>query len=245
MTRNHRTDPCTVTFDSQGGSAVAAKLVEKGKVIAKPVDPTRAGYAFGGWHRQAGCTSAWNFATDKVEGDMTLYAKWTANAGYNIKATPNNRAWGSVSGADRYDRNAAATLTAKPKSGCRFVKWLEGSKKVSGNYAYKFTVTKARTLKAEFATIGKPALSSVTKSGSGKITIKWKGVTGAKGYYVLRCKSKTGKYENIKTTSKKSFTDSGLVKGTKYYYKIQAYCTAGPVTTKGGCSNIKWATPGT
>ncbi|WP_162491147.1 InlB B-repeat-containing protein, partial [Candidatus Symbiothrix dinenymphae] len=29
-----------------------------------------------GWYREAACTNAWNFNTDGVTGDITLYAKW-------------------------------------------------------------------------------------------------------------------------------------------------------------------------
>ncbi|MDE7464223.1 MAG: InlB B-repeat-containing protein, partial [Clostridiales bacterium] len=67
----------TVTFDSNGGSAVAAQSVEAGDKAIKPVDPTRAGYEFDGWYKDNGHKTAWNFATDKVNGNVTLYAKWT------------------------------------------------------------------------------------------------------------------------------------------------------------------------
>ena len=68
---------CTVTFDSQGGSAVAAQTVPYNSLLTKPEDPTKSDYVFGGWYREAACTTPWNFATDKVTTDLTLYAKWT------------------------------------------------------------------------------------------------------------------------------------------------------------------------
>jgi len=68
---------CTVTFDSQGGSAVAAQTVPYNSLLTKPEDPTKSDYVFGGWYREASCTTPWNFATDKVTTDLTLYAKWT------------------------------------------------------------------------------------------------------------------------------------------------------------------------
>jgi uncharacterized repeat protein (TIGR02543 family) len=69
---------CTVKFDSQGGSSVSAEIVDYDSSVAKPADPTRTGYTFGGWYTESGCTNAWDFANGKVTGDMTLYAKWTA-----------------------------------------------------------------------------------------------------------------------------------------------------------------------
>lgn len=66
----------TVTFDAQGGSAVAALTSPANKTIAAPAAPSRKGYTFGGWYKDAACKKAWNFATDRVEKDITLYAKW-------------------------------------------------------------------------------------------------------------------------------------------------------------------------
>jgi len=70
----------TVTFDSQGGSAVAPITVISGNSIAVPAAPTKEGDSFSGWYKDAGLTDAWNFSTDKVLGDITLYAKWTNSA---------------------------------------------------------------------------------------------------------------------------------------------------------------------
>jgi uncharacterized repeat protein (TIGR02543 family) len=65
-----------VTFDSQGGSAVAAQLVAKNGKATKPADPTKTSRVFGGWYKEAACTNAWNFSTDTVTADTKLYAKW-------------------------------------------------------------------------------------------------------------------------------------------------------------------------
>ena len=70
-------DICTVAFDSQGGSAVPSQTVTAGGKAAKPGDPTRSGYNFGGWYQESDCTTAWSFDADTVTGDITLYAKWT------------------------------------------------------------------------------------------------------------------------------------------------------------------------
>lgn len=66
----------TVTFDSAGGSSVATQNVLDGKTISEPNPPTKENYRFGGWYKEAACTTLWNFETDVVTGDTTLYAKW-------------------------------------------------------------------------------------------------------------------------------------------------------------------------
>jgi len=67
----------TVTFNSNGGSAVATiENVTSGEKISKPTDPTRTGYTFAGWYKESELTNEFNFATDTITSDTTLYAKW-------------------------------------------------------------------------------------------------------------------------------------------------------------------------
>ena len=68
-----------VKFDAQGGSATVDQTPASGSTVAKPADPTREGYTFGGWYTDAACTKAYNFSA-AVTADMTLYAKWVKNA---------------------------------------------------------------------------------------------------------------------------------------------------------------------
>ena len=71
------TEMHTVTFNSMGGSAVDSVRVADGAKITEPDDPTLDGYTFAGWFSDLGLTDEWTFATDTVESDMMLYAKWT------------------------------------------------------------------------------------------------------------------------------------------------------------------------
>ncbi len=66
----------TVSFDVQGGSTVESLTVEQGKTVTKPADPVKASFTFSGWHKERECTTPWNFTTDTVTADITLYAKW-------------------------------------------------------------------------------------------------------------------------------------------------------------------------
>ena len=69
----------TVTFDSQGGSAVDSVKVEEGLVVAEPTAPSKTAtgevYTFVGWYTDAAGTTVYNFG-DAVSADATLYAKW-------------------------------------------------------------------------------------------------------------------------------------------------------------------------
>lgn len=66
----------TVTFDSKGGTDVESCTQMYGDLVTAPEAPTREGYRFTGWYRDAGCCELWDMASDTVEADMTLYAGW-------------------------------------------------------------------------------------------------------------------------------------------------------------------------
>ena len=67
----------TVTFATNGGSAVDSKIGITGETIAAPAEPSRTGYVFAGWYSDQNCTKKWDFGSDTVPGAMTLYAGWT------------------------------------------------------------------------------------------------------------------------------------------------------------------------
>ena len=65
----------TITFESNGGSEVAAIKVQKNKTAAAPSSPSRKGYLFKGWYKESTFTNAFSFSTALTE-NITLYAKW-------------------------------------------------------------------------------------------------------------------------------------------------------------------------
>ena len=70
----------TITFDSNGGSAVDSQTVKEGGKVAEPTDPTRDGYTFDGWYLSLTDKEKYDFDT-KVEKSFTLYAKWSKGSG--------------------------------------------------------------------------------------------------------------------------------------------------------------------
>ncbi len=69
-----------VSFDSRGGSDVEAAKVDKNSKLTAPKQPKRNGYLFSGWYKNEDCTTLWDFDVDKVNGNITLYAKWVVDA---------------------------------------------------------------------------------------------------------------------------------------------------------------------
>ncbi len=75
----------TVIFQTNGGSEVAPVLVAEGTTLSVPAAPAKPNAAFEGWYKDAALTQAWNFLTDTVTADVTLFAKWV-DAAYVIIA---------------------------------------------------------------------------------------------------------------------------------------------------------------
>lgn len=72
----------------------------------------------------------------------------------------------------------------------------------------------------------KPAKPTVvTTSGLRSAKLTWKNVTGAKGYQIYRANSKDGTYRRVATVKdgKTTYTNSPLISGKTYYYKVRAY----------------------
>lgn len=65
----------TVTFASDGGTAVASQTVLRGQKATKPATPTKAGYIFNDWFAE-GAATAFAFTNAPITESMTLTAKW-------------------------------------------------------------------------------------------------------------------------------------------------------------------------
>lgn len=66
----------TVTFSTGSGSKVPTQTVKVGDTVVQPTAPSWDGHTFEGWYQDEGLTKLWNFQTDTVTDDLTLYAKW-------------------------------------------------------------------------------------------------------------------------------------------------------------------------
>lgn len=166
----------TATFNSNGGTTVAAIAnITSGAIIAEPTAPTKTGYGFEGWYKEATLTTAWNFAIDKVTADITLYAKWRVN-NYTIAFNTNG---GTTIAAIIADYNTAiAEPTAPTKFGYIFVGWYkEATLATAWNFAAD-NVVEDITLYAKwtvnnftvtFDTNGGTTIAAITNLSSGAI----------------------------------------------------------------------------
>ena len=68
-------DEHTLTFETNGGSAINPVTVRHGNAVARPADPTQDKYTFIGWYADPEFTEEYDFAT-VLEADKTIYAKF-------------------------------------------------------------------------------------------------------------------------------------------------------------------------
>ncbi len=154
------TEKYTVTFDTDGGSAVESQTVESGKTATAPTAPTKTGYTFAGWF--VGET-AYDFATP-VTANVTVKAAWTVN-NYTVTFDTNG---GSNVAAQTVAYGTTATAPVAPtKTGYTFAGWFVGETA----YDFATLVTADVTVKAawtannyevSFDTDGADAIASVT-----------------------------------------------------------------------------------
>ena len=73
----------TVSFDTNGGSAVNPMTVRKGDApgAAPETEPVRDGYTFDGWYADKGFTQKFDFEAP-LDRNVTVYAKWTENSAW-------------------------------------------------------------------------------------------------------------------------------------------------------------------
>ena len=102
----HDGETFTVTFESNGGTSVAAiKDVPYNSTIIEPAAPSKQGYTFGGWYKDAKLSSAWTFATDKVTSDIVLYARWNYVETEGMTMLPNGNEYTVVNIGSATDVN--------------------------------------------------------------------------------------------------------------------------------------------
>ncbi len=108
----------TVTFNTDGGSAIDTPSVPEGSTVAQPHDPTKVGYRFNGWVID-GTNEEWDFQTDTVTENVVLKAVWV-----ELVYVTFNAGNGSAHIVIAIDKNTVVTAASDPeKAGFVFRGW--------------------------------------------------------------------------------------------------------------------------
>ena len=257
----------TITFDTDGGSAIAAITKDYGATVTAPADPTKEGYTFAGWDK--------DIPETMPAEDITIKAQWTVNQ-YTITFDTDG---GTTIAPITADYGTEITAPARPtRSGYAFKGW--DPIIPSTMPAYDLTVTAQWISTASFTpsvpsstttTTTTTTTSSSVDSASSKakmwavqnddkssITVGWDKVTGATQYtlYVR----KNGKLEKVVDTKKTKvliknpanntnleyvlkYTIGGVesAENSAYTASIKVYYKpAVKATSKNGAVTLKW-----
>ena len=177
------------------------------------------------------------------------------SAGYNsVKVS-----WAKVSGASGYELVRATSKTGKYTlvKTTTATSYSNTGLTTNKTYYYKVrayrTVGKTKVYSASYsaAVTAKPVPTApgrmkAARASSSSVKVSWAKVSGASGYEVARATVKTGKYTTVKTVTSGSavgYTNTGLKKGTTYYFKLRAYRMVSGKKVYGAFSAIVSAKP--
>ncbi|MHB8962094.1 MAG: InlB B-repeat-containing protein [Saccharofermentanales bacterium] len=173
-----------------------------------------------------------------------------ASSSYNsIKLT-----WTAASGASGYlVYRAASTSGTYALVGTVSTAYFTNTALATGTtYYYKVisyrTVGTTKVTAAAYSTVvyAKPIPATISVLTVVKVTttskkISWGAIAGASGYEVYRATSSTGTYTLVTSTAALAYTNTGLISGKIYFYKVRAYRTVGTTKVYGAYSVVKSA----
>ena len=141
--------------------------------------------------------------------------------------------WNAVSGATSYKvyRATSQNGTYSLLGTVTATSYTNTGAKAGTTYYYKVKAVNSAGESAYSNVVsGRATVTTLTmghSSTSGKPMLTWKAVSGAASYKVYRATSKNGAYSVINTTKTLTYTNTGAVLGTTYYYKVEALNSAG------------------
>lgn len=183
----------TVTFETNGGSAVQPLTVINGKTFARPEDPTKSEYGFIGWYSDSAFTKSYVFGTEVVTQDITLYARWGQSAENEFEVAFDL----NYDGAEALDSQMTVggklysdNVTTPERSGYRFLGWWVSMYGEEDKVAYSWTedmvFSENMTLFAQWesTTTSSSKLNSPVVEVS-ESELSWEAVTGASSYQIV------------------------------------------------------------
>lgn len=140
--------------------------------------------------------------------------------------------WNKVSGAKKYEVYRATSENGKYKklTTTKKTSYIDTKATAGKQYFYKVKVISSKSAYngkyswsiACWADCAKPSVTVKNDAATGKPSLRWKAVSGAKNYSIYRRLPGEGKFKKIASVSGKTFLDKSASVDTKYEYCVQA-----------------------
>ena len=153
---------------TEGGTAGGAGTYTHGSTVDLTATPA-TGYHFVNWTKdgqQVSTVANYSFTATEA-GDYV--ANFQINS-YNITATANPTAGGTVTGGGTFNHFETCTLTATTNTGYTFINWTKNGTVVSTELSFNFTVTEAATYVANFQINSYDITASANPAIGGTVT---------------------------------------------------------------------------
>ncbi len=194
----------TLSFDTDGGSAVASQKIKPGQKGQRPADPEKSGYHFMGWYESKDYDKEFDFDSRKITADTVVYAYFIAiDAAQDVFTVTFDAGEGVTSPeAVQTINKTLYSLPAPQKAGATFIGWwmsdYQDPSKLSRKYEAGQLITQNMTLYA----VWKSDAPAVTVSEEG---ISWISSSSSSCQITVEFPDGSTKTEVVQTTSYNSY----------------------------------------
>lgn len=139
--------------------------------------------------------------------------------------------WAAVKNAEKYEvyRSSSKGGLYTKKITTDELGYTDTSAKAGYTYYYKVRAVAADGTKGDYSSVvyrtcdcAAPVVKGGNNAATGKVTLTWDKVSGAKEYVVYRADYSNGTYTKMYTTKNTSYTNTTANAGYTYYYKVKA-----------------------
>lgn len=178
-----------------------------------------------------------HYAPNSPEGKITTPAFGAAPASIDITAaaTSITLSWSAASGASGYAVKRLNSATGAWDVIAQTADTKYTDKGLASNLSYSYFVVpyavgtqtnyaaSSAVVSAATPVVSGPKSVTAYSSGRNAVTVHWDIGDCADGYVLRRASSQNGPFTNIKSTTERSYTDTGLTSDAVYYYDVVAY----------------------
>ncbi|MBF7095529.1 InlB B-repeat-containing protein [Alkalibacter mobilis] len=247
-----------IFFEDKGGLGFESKIVEHGSLVEYPGKPEKSGYVFIDWFKDKEFNEKWDFDSEYIVEETTIYGKWLKNP-----QTPKGMAavtggydqidlsWKKSDGAQKYQ------IFKSDSPDGNYVRVVEtttntySDKKLEYRKTYYYKVKALAAdedvkLESDFSSYASAKTNLLTPAGFSAariepkgIKISWKSSVGATGYEVYHSNSSSGNFELLTKVTGTSYSDANSEWTESNYYKTRAYRTVGDTQIYSDFTEVK------